>query len=137
MRSILSGSRLLALRRARSNGPIAVLTAPAAFALGKLAIDRATRRVTLAGRPVRLTAIEHRLLHALSLDADGGHLARGPDAPRLGPGKGDPQAARSTVRKLRRRLGDDARNPKYIVGERGWGIGCRGWGMGEGRLLER
>ena len=32
--------------------------APGPFVLGELAIDRATRRVTVAGRPVRLTAIE-------------------------------------------------------------------------------
>ena len=40
---------------------------PAPFVLG----DRAKRRVTLAGRPLRLTATEYRLLHALSLDAGG------------------------------------------------------------------
>ena len=38
-----------------------------------------------------------------------------------GPGRGDPQAVRSAVTKLRRKLGDDARNPKYILGERGLG----------------
>ena len=46
-------------------------TAPAPFVLGDLAIDRAKPRVTVAGRPVRLTATEYRLLHALSLDAGG------------------------------------------------------------------
>ena len=38
-----------------------------------------------------------------------------------GEGRGNPQAVRSAVRKLRRKLGDDARNPKYILGERGLG----------------
>ena len=38
-----------------------------------------------------------------------------------GPGKGDLQAARSAVTKLRRKLGDDARNPRHILGERGLG----------------
>ncbi len=46
-------------------------TALGPFVLGDLAIDRATRRVTVAGRPVRLTAIEYKLLHSLSLDASG------------------------------------------------------------------
>ena len=45
--------------------------ASAPFVLGDLAIDRATRRVTVAGRAVRLTAIEYKLLHTLSLDAGG------------------------------------------------------------------
>ena len=45
--------------------------AHAAFVLGDLAIDRGTRRVTVAGRPVRLTAIEYKLLRARSLDAGG------------------------------------------------------------------
>ena len=35
---------------------------PAAFVLGDLAIDRATRRVTVAGRAVRLTATEYKIL---------------------------------------------------------------------------
>ena len=46
-------------------------TAPAPFVLGDLAIDRVKRRVTVAGRPVRLIATEYRLPHALSLDARG------------------------------------------------------------------
>ena len=45
--------------------------APGPFVLGELALDRATRRVSVAGRPVRLTAMEYKLLHALSLDAGG------------------------------------------------------------------
>ena len=38
-----------------------------------------------------------------------------------GPGKGDPQAVRSAVTKLRRKLGEDARNPRYILAKRGLG----------------
>ena len=41
------------------------------FRLGDLAIDYEKRRVTLAGRPVRLTATEYGLLRALSLNAGG------------------------------------------------------------------
>ena len=36
-------------------------------------------------------------------------------------GETNPQAVHSGVRKLRRKLGDDARNPRYILGERGLG----------------
>ena len=103
----------LALRRRSS---------PASFVLGDLAIDRAKRRVTVAGRPVRLTATEYRLLHALSLDA-GGATTYESLLRRVwgGRGRSNPQAVRSAVRKLRRKLGDDAGRPKYILTERGLG----------------
>ena len=39
------------------------------YVLGELAIDYAERRVTLAGRPVQLTAIEYGLLFELSANA--------------------------------------------------------------------
>ena len=94
---------------------------PAPFVLGELAIDRATRRVTVAGQPVRLTATEYRLLHTLSLDAGGATSHESLMRQVWGEGRGNPQAVRSAVRKLRRKLGDDARNPKYILGERGLG----------------
>ena len=97
-------------------------TAPAPFVLGDLAIDRAKRRVTVAGRPVRLTATEYRLLHALSLDA-GGATSYESLLRRVWGGRdsGNLQAVRSAVRKLRRRLGDDVGRPKYIFNERGLG----------------
>ena len=96
--------------------------APGTFALGELAIDRATRRVTVAGRPVRLTAIEYKLLHTLSLDAGGvttyESLRRRVWGDR---GGANPQVVRNAIRKLRRKLGDDARNPRYIISEHGLG----------------
>ena len=97
-------------------------TAPTPFVLGDLAIDRAKRRVTMAGRLVRLTATEYRLLHALSLDA-GGTTTYESLRRRVWGGRGEsnPQAVRSAVRKLRRKLGDDAGRPKYILTERGLG----------------
>ena len=84
----------------------------------ELEIDRTRRRVTIAGR---LTETEYRALHALSLDAGGAStyealLRRG-----WGPDEGDALAVRSAVTKLRRKLGDDARNPRYVVGEYGMG----------------
>ena len=90
--------------------------------LGDLAIDRATRRVTVADRPVRLTAIEYRLLHTLLLNAGGATtydtLQRRVWGER---GGANPQTMRNAVRKLRAKLGDDARNPRYILSERGLG----------------
>ena len=102
----------LALRRQLAPGP---------FRVGDLAIDRATRRVTLAGRPLRLTAIEYRLLHVLSLDAGGVTTYESLQRRVWGEGKGNPDAVRSAIRKLRQKLGDDARNPRYIAAERGLG----------------
>ena len=103
--------------------------APGPFVLGDLAIDRATRRVTVAGSPVRLTAIEYKILHALSLDAGGATtyetLRRRVWGDR---GGANPQAVRNAIRKLRRKIGDDARNPKYILSERGLGYRMPGPG---------
>ena len=95
---------------------------PAPFRVGELVFDRAKRRVTLAGRPLRLTATEYRLLHALSLNA-GGVAAYETLLRRVWgeKGGGNMEALRSAVTKLRRKLGDDAKNPRYVIGERGLG----------------
>ena len=95
---------------------------PAPFRVGELDIDRARGRVTLAGRALRLTATEYRLLEALSLDAGG--VATYENLIRRvwsGKGGGNVEALRSAVAKLRRKLGDDARKPRYVIGERGLG----------------
>ena len=88
------------------------------YVLGDLVIDYAERLVTLAGAPVRLTAIEYRTLVELSVNAGRvstyGHLLRHiwgtEDAEGIGP-------LRTVVNTLRRRLGDDARSPTYIFTE--------------------
>ena len=95
---------------------------PEPFRLGDLVIDYALRRVTVAGRPVRLTATEYELLRVLSLDAGGvstydSLLRRVWDQP----GGGDLQPVRSFVRKLRRKLGEDPKRPAFILNERGLG----------------
>ena len=92
------------------------------FQLGDLAIDYEKRRVTVAGDPVRLTATEYGLLRALSLNAGGvttyDSLLRhvwGEHA------ASDAHPVRTAVKKLRRKLGDQARNPTYVFTERGVG----------------
>ena len=95
---------------------------PAPFRVGELVFDRAKRRVTLAGRALRLTATEYRLLHALILDAGG--VATYETLMRRvwgEKGGGNMEALRSAVAKLRRKLGDDARKSRYVIGERGLG----------------
>ena len=72
-------------------------------------------------RPARLTATGYRMLPALSLDAGGANSYEDLLRRAQVPGKGGPQAIRSAVSKLRRKLGDDARDPRYILGERGMG----------------
>ena len=95
---------------------------PEPYILGDLAIHYEERRVSLAGRPVRLTATEYELLRALSLNA--GRVSTYECLLRRvwgGRHYGDTELVRTFVKKLRRKLGDDAASPAYIVNERGVG----------------
>ena len=94
---------------------------PERFLLGDLAINYEKRRVTLAGRPVQLTATEFELLRALSVNA--GRVSTHDSLLRLAWGEtaDDPNLVRTFVKKLRRKLGDDAARPTYILNERGIG----------------
>ena len=95
---------------------------PNPFMLGDLSIDHDRRRVSVAGRDVRLTATEYDLLHVLALNAGRvstyDSLLRRVWRARDG---GDPRVVRAFVKRLRKKLGDDADNPDYIVNERGVG----------------
>ena len=86
--------------------------------MGRLSIDYAQRRVTLAGEPVELTATEYAVLYQLAVQAPKVLTHRlllqrvwGPE--RVGEG----WLLRNVVKKLRRKLGDAAANPKYILTE--------------------
>ena len=88
------------------------------FVLGELTIDYAERRVTLAGRPVQLTAIEYGLL--LELSANAGRVLTYDRLLRRVWGlrrSGDSRRVRTAAKQLRRKLGDDANNPTYILNE--------------------
>ena len=100
------------------------------YVLGELTIDYAERRVSLAGRPVRLTAIEYQLLVELSAHA-GQVLTHEHLLQRVwGLGSsGDSRPVRTAVKNLRRKLGDDANSPTYIFTEPR--VGYR-MAMGEG-----
>ena len=95
---------------------------PERFLLGDLDIDYEQRDVTVAGRSVRLTASEYELLRLLSVNA--GRVLT-PDAllhrMRGGRDAADSTVVRTLVKKLRRKLGDDAARPAYILTERGVG----------------
>ena len=88
------------------------------YVLGDLTIDYAERRVTLAGRPLPMIAMEYRLLAELSANA-GRLLTYEHLLERVWGEKssGDVRPMRTIVSKLRRKLGDDADNPTYIFTE--------------------
>ena len=95
---------------------------PATFVLDELAIHYEQRRVTVAGRLVTLTATEYELLRVLSLNA--GQVVKYDSLLRQvwgRPASGDSEVVRSFVKNLRRKLGDGAASPAYVVTERGVG----------------
>ena len=96
--------------------------APVPFALGALAIDYDQRRVTVAGRPVELTATEYELLRVLAQDA-GRVLTHETLLRRVWAGRpaADPKIVRAYVKRLRDKLADEADRPALIVNERGVG----------------
>ena len=91
---------------------------PEPFSAAELRIDYDLRRVTLAEKPVQLTPTEYGLLHELTVNA-GRVLSHdqllqsvwGPER------KGEHRLLRDVVKRLRRKLGDVAHNPKYIYTE--------------------
>ena len=88
------------------------------FVMGDLTIDYSERRVTVAGRPVQLTATEYRLLFELSNAA--GRVLTYEQLLRRAWGplySTDTRIVHTFVKQLRGKLGDDARCPKYIFTE--------------------
>ena len=83
--------------------------------LGDLTINHADRVVTVSGHPVRLSSTEYKLIYELSINA-GRVMTHDQILHRVwGPGySGDLQLLRSTMRNLRRKLGDEASEPRYI-----------------------
>ena len=95
---------------------------PDPFVLGELAIDYDLRRVTVAGREVELSATEYELLRVLSLGA--GRVATYDTLLRRvwsRRASADPKIVRAFVKRLRKKLGDDANRPTYIATRRGVG----------------
>ena len=90
--------------------------------LRDLAIHYEQRRVTVAGRPMELTVTEYELLRLLSLNA-GRVLTYETLMEQVWGGWNSPGTyrVRTFVKKLRRKLGDAAARPGYILTERGVG----------------
>ena len=108
--------------RARIRAALRRQAEPEPYLLGGLEIHYEERRVSMAGRPVPLTATEYELLRALSRNA--GRVSTFEALLRQvwgGRHYGDTELVRTFVKNLRRKLGDDAAGPAYIVNQRGVG----------------
>jgi PAS domain S-box-containing protein len=94
----------------------------APFVLGELVIDTAARQVSVAGRAITLTPTEYRLLNELAANA-GRVLTYDQILDRVWrtDTAEDVRLIHSFVRDLRRKLGDSARRPRFIVTQRGVG----------------
>ena len=92
------------------------------FKLGDLVILYDEHQVTVAGRPVDLTATEYKLLRMLSAEA-GRVLTYDALLRRIWGVRdsSDTNLVRTFIRKLRRKLGDDPNEPAYILNQRGIG----------------
>ncbi|HET9780782.1 MAG TPA: response regulator transcription factor [Candidatus Dormibacteraeota bacterium] len=89
---------------------------------GDLEIDLARRAVAVAGKPVHLTPTEYELLRYLALHA--GKPVSHTTLLRQVWGEyavGDKYNTRYVVAQIRKKLGDDPANPRYIVNEPGVG----------------
>ena len=86
------------------------------YRLADLTVDYVTRTVTVAGRTAKLTPTEYKLLAELCINA-GRALSYGQILERIWDGGtgGEIQRVRTVVKHLRAKLGDDARNPTYIL----------------------
>ena len=95
---------------------------PENFRLKDLTVDFEQRRVTAAGRTVELTAKEFEILRTLS-NAAGQVLTYDSLLRRVWgqQAAGNNPLIRTFVRNLRRKLGDSASRPRYILTERGVG----------------
>ena len=102
------------------------------FAVGGLNIDYAQRRVTLDGEPVDLTATEYAVLYELAVHAPR-VLSHAALLQRVwGPERvGEAWLVRNVVKRLRRKLGDNAAAPTYIFTEPRVGYRMGEAGVGE------
>ena len=110
------GARIRAALRKRRPADLPEPAEP--YVLGDLALNFLERRVTLAGRPVDLTATEYRLLVELAANP-GRVVTSGQLLERIwGAGNSASTApVRNIVSRLRRKLGDSASDPMYIFNE--------------------
>jgi len=101
-----------AVRRAHAS----LVDETAAIRIGEIELDPARRQVKRAGTPIHLTPKEFELLHFLmsnaGLPVTYGRILKAVWGPEYG---GELEYLRTFVRQLRKKLGDDAASPKYLV----------------------
>ena len=88
------------------------------FAQGDLRIDYASRRVSIAGNPVKLTRIEYLVLQELSINH--GRTVHYEDLLRriwYRRGNKDKRPLHAAVKNIRRKLNDSAKYPRWIFNE--------------------
>jgi DNA-binding response OmpR family regulator len=92
------------------------------FLNGKLRIDYATRRVTVLGRPVKLTPIEYKILCQLVRN-EGSVVSHSNLLQTVwGPNYGaDPEFVKKYIHRLRSKVEEDPADPQMILTERGVG----------------
>ncbi|MDQ6693851.1 MAG: response regulator transcription factor [Chloroflexota bacterium] len=114
-------ARLRALMRRGGSGSS---TSTPDQVVGDLAINTQTREVTMRGTTLQLTSTEYRLLEELVRHA-GTVLPHSYLLERVWGAEysGEEQYLKVFVRRLRRKLGDTADQPRYIQTE--WGVGYR------------
>jgi two-component system KDP operon response regulator KdpE len=117
---------LVARIRAVLRRQAAVAQGEPVLRLGALDIDLARRRVTVEGRAVHLTPTEYELLRHLALNAGrpvthGTLLRRVWGEYAVGDSYNTRYVVRYVVAQIRRKLGDDPANPRFIVTEPGVG----------------
>lgn len=102
--------------------PPAVAPGPNIVRMGALAFDAEAARLTRDDEPVRLTATEMQLMRIFAANA-GKPIGRGELVARLGR-EGLQAKARAVdvqITRLRRKIEDDAKNPRYLQTVRGAG----------------
>jgi two-component system response regulator VicR len=106
----------------RSHPPESLEQQADTFTLGELEIDHRRKLVTLAGRDLRLSPTEYRLLSCLAANA-GTVLGRDELLTQVWGDayKGEHEILRVTLWRLRQKLGDDPSDPRYVITRPGLG----------------
>ena len=109
-------ARIRAALRKRAEPPGPAPSGP--YSGGGLNIRYGERRVTVGNEPVELTAKEYAVLYELSVNAPD-VVTHSVVLQRVwGPERlGEPWLVRDVVKRIRRKLGDDAESPRYIFTE--------------------
>jgi len=119
-----SPRELIARVRAMLRRPRSVPVDPAVTKVGDLAVDEESRTVTVAGSPVELTRTEFDLLATMAARPRLAFSRRQLiDAVWGSDWYGDEHLVDVHVAHLRRKLGDDASEPRYVRTVRGVGYG--------------